>query len=395
MSLSTIVTVKSFTPIFKNEEEANNIHVVNFEENDFKVVAQKSLYEIGNKVVYIYPDTNLPQLNESGVYDEPQRAVFNSYFFPDGNPNKSKLGSNGRVKAVKFGFTYDNGRKVFSEGILIPCIIPEDVTDIDEYLGLFKEEKEVRQANVKAPVAGDFPSFISKSDETNYKKVSNQIRYDEELIGSLKIDGSSITVYFINHEKYGICSRNFEKKLNQVTIEYPGYAKIFNKDLMVNGWINKSTKQFHTEEEFAALELVGVEKRYEDEWTKMGALILEEIASRELQIAVRGEIYGGGLNASKPNPHCKLPLNYAVYGIDDLSTGIAQPMPQAEAMALAKSIGLNTVPEYFRKKFANKEELEAECNAIFDKELIEGIVIRSATGGFSAKFMSAEYDEKK
>ena len=385
MSLSSIVTVKSFTPIFKNEEEANNIHVVNFEENDFEVVAQKSLYEIGDKAVYIFPDTNLPQTN----------SIFDSYFYPDGNPNKSKLGSNGRVKAVKFGFTYDNGRKVFSEGILIPYEIPEGITNIDEYYGLFKEEKEVRQTNVKAPLAGDFPSFISKSDETNYKKVSNQIQYDEELVGSLKIDGSSITVYWINDEKYGICSRNYEKKLNHVTIEYPGYVKIFNKELMTDVWLNKSTKEFHTEEEFAALGLEGVEKHFEDEWTKMGKIILQEIASRKLQIAVRGEIYGGGLNASKPNPHCKLPLNYAVYGIDDLSTGIAQPMPQAEAMVLAKSIGLNTTLEYFSKKFANKEELEAECNAIFDKELIEGIVIRSATGGFSAKYMNAEYDEKK
>ena len=384
MSLSAIVTVKSFTPIFKNEDQATNIHVINFEENDFKVVAQKSLYQIGDKVIYIYPDTNLPQTN----------AIFDSYFYPDGNPNKSKLGSNGRVKAVKFGFTYDNGRKVFSEGILIPYQIPEGVTNIDEYYGLFKEEKE-RQSNARVPVAGDFPGFISKSDETNYKKVSNRINFDEELVGSLKIDGSSITVYWINDTTYGICSRNYEKKLDLVTIEYPGYVKMFNKELMVHGWLNKATKDFHTEEEFAALEIPNIEKHYEDEWTKMGKIILKEISSRKLQIAVRGEIYGGGLNASKPNPHCKLPLNYAVYGIDDLSTGIAQPMPQAEAMTLAKSIGLNTVPEYFCKKFADKEELEAECNAIFDKELIEGIVIRSATGGFSAKFMSSEYDEKK
>ena len=47
MKSTQIVTIKSFSPMFKGEEEASNIHIVNVEEHGFDIVAQKCLYKIG------------------------------------------------------------------------------------------------------------------------------------------------------------------------------------------------------------------------------------------------------------------------------------------------------------------------------------------------------------
>ncbi|MGL4779905.1 MAG: hypothetical protein ACRCXN_03630, partial [Bacteroidales bacterium] len=56
MKAVEIVTIKSFSPIFKNGEEASRIQIVQLEELGFEVVAQKGLYQVGDKAVFIHPD---------------------------------------------------------------------------------------------------------------------------------------------------------------------------------------------------------------------------------------------------------------------------------------------------------------------------------------------------
>ena len=49
----------------------------------------------------------------------------------------------------------------------------------------------------------------------------------------------------------------------------------------------------------------------------------------------------------------------------------------------------------FDNVFETREELLKACDSYFSNNMIEGIVVRSPDGKFSAKCMSNEYDSKK
>ena len=400
-----ILTVKSFTPIYKGDEEASNIHVINFEENDFVVVSQKSLYNVGDKAMYIFPDTNLPMAKNLGDYSKPHIALFAEYFAPGGNPNKCRLGIDNnknktRVRDVKFGWKYADGRSVFSKGILIPLSeLPKqkEGENWDTTLGLYKEDKEV---TVKGQVQtkGTLPDFIRKSDETHFEKNSHSLTFPIDLIITKKNDGSSSTPFQLNEERNGICQRSLEKKIDHVEKIYEGYRFKYDKENDRMAYFNTDTKEFVSTEDFAALNVPFVEKTFEDNYTITGKPILNVLKQRKLNLAIRMEIFGNGINDSSVNRDAKLPLSYAVYGIDDLSTGSSERIPQAAAMQLAYELGFNTAEIYCRGVFNSKQELIDKVNEIFDAQEhpIEGVVIRSALdNSYSGKYLNSVYDEKK
>ena len=82
-----IVTIKSLTKLYKNNEEASFIELANCEEHNFDIVVQKGLYLIGDKALYVQPDFNLPLLNEENTKAQ---VLFSDFTAPDGNSNKSK-----------------------------------------------------------------------------------------------------------------------------------------------------------------------------------------------------------------------------------------------------------------------------------------------------------------
>lgn len=378
--LFEILTVKSFEPIYKNEDEASNIHLVNFEENSFQVVAQKSLYKIGDRVFYIYPDSNLAE-----------SPLFASYHAPDGNPNKSKLGKNGRVKAVKFGFTRSNGSKVYSEGILMP------IDMIQEALGLFKEQREEGAKTIaSADRKGSFPRFMSKSDETNFKACSSRLDFSKPIIGTKKRDGSSITIYYRDEESFGICSRSLEKKLNAKRREYQGYFAKTDSVTGLSYYLSKETMERFEQSQLDEMNILFEEFDIVDEWIVMGTPILEKLKELKMQVAIRGEIFGKNLNAHKANQDAKLPLSFECYGVDIFDEhGEAYPASSDAAIEICKSLEIAYVPVLLEGVFT-REELVAKCDKIFEEDCMEGIVIRYANeAGFSAKYMNPVYDEKK
>lgn len=400
-----ILTVKSFTPIYRGEEVAANIHVINFEENDFVVVSQKSLYNIGDKAMYIFKDTNLPEAKNLGDYAKSNIALFAEYFAPGGNPNKCRLGKDlnkrqTRVRDVKFGWKYANGLSVYSEGILIPLSeLPKqkEGENWDTTLGLYKEDRE---AVVKGQVqsAGNLPDFIIKSDETHFQKNSHSIDYPIELIIMNKNDGSSSTIFQLNENRSGICQRSLEKKIDHVEKVYEGYKLKYDRENNCMAYFDVNNKTFISTEDFAAMNVPFTEKTFDDNYTITGRPILNVLKQKGLNIAVRMEIFGNGINDSAVNRDAKLPLSYAVYGIDDLSTGKPIRIPQAAALQLADELGFNTAEVYCRGVFNSKQELIDKINEIFAAQEypIEGVVIRSAQdNSYSGKYLNSAYDEKK
>jgi RNA ligase (TIGR02306 family) len=93
--------------------------------------------------------------------------------------------------------------------VTVIATIGENITDL---IGVKKYEKPV-PACIQGETKGDFPSFIPKTDEPNIQSVPKVFDYmqGKEYYATMKIDGSSCTIYSYNGE-FGVCSRNWEKK---------------------------------------------------------------------------------------------------------------------------------------------------------------------------------------
>ena len=401
MKAAQIVTIKSFSPMFKDGEEARNIHIVNVEEHGFDIVAQKSLYTIGEKALFIEPDYCLSDL-----------SIFQSYIAPEGDPKKSKLGKQNRIKAIKFNFTDTKGNKVYSNGILIPFqeldkqldqlnqvahhSLEEQLENLDGWLNITKYEEPEGKLNGDAK--GSLPLGVYKTDETNFNKKIKDLEaiLPCTLIGTTKIDGSSISIYYKNPQEYGITSRNLEKKLT--TDSYPGFVKFYDRELQKQVWKKDDLIVEDIKQYFIDNNLVVEQRPANDDWVILGTPILEKLIEYNKPLVVRGEIYGQSLKGSgnKNNPHAILPKSIAVFGIDDYSSGVAIPLPMKEVDKICQELNLPFVNVVFIKQFTSIEETKDTCNEYFNNNFVEGLVIRSYdTNNYSAKYMHNEYDSRK
>jgi len=365
-----IVTITVKYPLIKKGtgEEATNIELINFsflngEECGFNVVSQKDLYQIGDKALYIQPD-----------YCVPDTKLFSSFITPNGDPKKSKLGRNNRIRAIKFNFTKENSSDViYSNGILLPeneVDIPEDVNDLAEFLNItkYEEPEKFGTGNTK----GNLPGFLYKTDEensANLKSYINRLIESGESIGySLKIDGSSFSLYVKEKESgltVGVCSRVLEKK---------------DADNPSN----------------------------EDRWVKLAHStgLYEKALRYNRQLAFRGEIYGSEVtkgSGNKQNPHSKLKSGLSIFGIDDLdlSGGYATKLLPKEVESICKELELEyvTYTQIFPKDYNHLVEIaEGIFNdyEINDNWAVEGIIVRTLdSNNLSCKVMNQHYDSKK
>jgi RNA ligase (TIGR02306 family) len=118
------------------------------------------------------------------------------------------------VKTIKLRGIVSQGL-VFHEDILDnpmtygPRLLGDDVTAV---LGITKWEPYV-PAQLAGTVKGNFPSFLSKTDEMRIQAVPELLAKHQGKKFSVreKVDGSSCSVY-INNDEFGVCSRNLELK---------------------------------------------------------------------------------------------------------------------------------------------------------------------------------------
>lgn len=421
VKIAEIVEITKIVPIFKDGEEATAIGVAKFKFADggecgFNVIAQKGLYSPGSKAVYIQPD-----------YCLPDSELFSSFTAPGGNPNKSRLGKHNRIRAIKFNFSFEGSSDpIYSNGILMPldeviASVGEIGEDLGAQLGVYKyEEPETGGSGL---TAGEFPSFMYKTDEPNAMNLVDHIKRviaeGQELGITIKRDGSSHTTYFkLEGDEYrvGVCSRGQEKKMDQqMAVAYYDdegrkYRKHYDKDAGVRGWMCEETEDFVTDEQ-AAADLSPLMETVKDSWVELakssGVLEkgLEYCKEHGLQLAFRGEIIGQGLKGSgnKVNPDANEKQKLVLFGIDDLSEGHSKRINYSSVHNLrdvAKAIGVEYTPVHIAK-FSSFEDMCEYCDGIFEKEkaegrIIEGVVVRTMyTNDLSCKYMNPEYDAKK
>ena len=393
MNIVNIVTIKEKIKLYKDNEEANNIELMLFEENGFEVVSQKDLYQVGDKAVYIQPDYCLSDI-----------LLFEGFIRPNGDESKSMLGKVGglprRIRAKKFNFHRGDGNAVYSNGILLP--ISEIInhfpyywgTDLLEYkerlqkdLGITKyEEPETNSgAGVKGGSSIKFPDGIIRTDEENF---NNLIHHVEKLlpcrlIGKQKIDGSSITLWYKNG-KYGIASRNLGKPLTIKRVT--GRRK---KNLLENILFWKKPDLNIYEEVECDSDFVKYGKPYLNK-------LIEYCDEYKVNLVLQGELCGQSMKGSgnKNNPTAKEPTDIVFFNVCKYEQQSIR-LSENEFFEIVKKLKLNIPTMYFDGIFNTVDEIKQACERIFKTNLIEGIVLRDENHNFSCKYMNNIYDSKK
>ena len=249
-----LVTIKELKTLYKNGEPANAIELAVCEEHSFDIVVQKGLYVVGDKAIYVQPDYCLPLPNETNEPNNLAQNLFIDFTYPNNGEQKTKLGKNGRIRAIKFNFNVENSSDpIYSMGVMLPlnmvCELMQvesldNIDNLDEFLQVTKyEEPETAHSGV---AKGPLPSGMYTTDETNINNIRD-IFYPITLTGTVKCDGSSQTIYYKSDEEKGICSRRLEKKLEQKIVSHymdengNTVRKHYDNITRTRGWFNEGT----------------------------------------------------------------------------------------------------------------------------------------------------------
>jgi RNA ligase (TIGR02306 family) len=147
------------------------------------------------------------------------------------------------MRSRKFRVSQARFKGVPSECLILPYSGENNIgKDITEELGIEKYSKPIDFGGPLLP-AGDFPSFLRKTDEVLAQKVPWMLEWMQgKRVGiTLKLDGASLTA-FKHDGRFGVCSRNFDLKEADSpywrTVKGMGIDKILgdrNKELAIQG----------------------------------------------------------------------------------------------------------------------------------------------------------------
>jgi hypothetical protein len=476
MKAVDLVTIERFIPIFKEGVPANAIEVARVKGSDgesiqYDIVVGKGLHEIGGKGIYIQPDYTIP-LNELFLeYHAPFGEPKNSRLGKKGRVRAIKFnlsfeGSTERIYSNGILLPWSNfidwlnveldkeDSKIRTmEFPMNEAMYTHLSTDVDvmrtnflydinfnhpefPYQELLGVEKYVADDNLegsqpKGMTEREFPSFLYKTDEEtiqNHRKAVDRCHKDGEVLSfTQKRDGSSITEYTrINPiadillaaedvEEFGICSRKWEKKLDQQYVA--GYKdgevvlhKYFHPELKIRGWMNDQSRDFYTEAE-AAEKFEPVMEVQKDAWVdtdrKFGYLekLMAFCKEKELQLCMRGELIGAGNKGSgnKLNSDARTEAHVVWFGVDDLSQGFAKRIHYGQEHNLetiCTELGFEYTKELFSGVFSY-DEIIAKAHEYFKKVkdetgiIVEGVVCRTKySNNLSVKILNMEYDSK-
>jgi RNA ligase (TIGR02306 family) len=192
-------------------------------ENGWNVVVKKGDYQVGDLAIYCEVDSWIPHKlapflskgqeprEYNGVKGERLRTiklrgqVSQGLLLPfDVQPAFSGIYKNIDGK-VWFSGAILNTDKTFTHS--------ENQDKLTEILGIQKYEPPI-PVELFGYAKGEFPSFIPKTDQERCQNLHDEIfneHYDESYEVTIKLDGTSCTIYYKNGE-IGVCNRNWDLK---------------------------------------------------------------------------------------------------------------------------------------------------------------------------------------
>jgi len=193
--LATIRKIKEINPI----KNADAIEVATVD--GWQVVIKKDDFKVGDTIIYFEIDSWIPTELAPFLSKGKEPRIYNDI-------------KGERLRTIKL-------RKQISQGLILPFnILPNSSNytlgdDVSDILGIQKWEREI-PAELRGQVKGDFPNHTPKSDQERIQNIYDEYKelYNDEYEASLKLDGTSCTI-FIKDLELGVCSRNLELKINE------------------------------------------------------------------------------------------------------------------------------------------------------------------------------------
>lgn len=198
--LASIQRIKNLE-IIANSDTLERATVLGWE-----VVVKRGTFKVRDLVVYVEIDSFLPTDNLD--FEFLRKSCY----------RKFTTGEEGfRIKTVRL-------RGQISQGICFPLTILSLFDDWD-FPGILIEGRDITDilrikkyeppipAHLAGEVKGQFPAFISKTDEIRIQATVNVLERHQGtfMYATEKLDGTSVTFY-INNGEFGVCSRNLELK---------------------------------------------------------------------------------------------------------------------------------------------------------------------------------------
>jgi len=323
----------------------------------WNVVAQKGIHEVGKNILFFEIDSFLPESD----------ARFES-FMKFGTRTFDGVKGH-KVKTIRL-------KGVYSQGIIMPLSEFPEITDrqedVDyaETVGIVKWEK-LEVVGYNGDAKGTFPWFLRKSDQERiqnlYGKLS-QTNYNTKFVGTLKMDGSSITVFYVEGEKYegntqlgyGYCSRNQELKIPEAGEDVNSYGKFFQG--ACNSHLFAKAFSLHM---------------------KFGSYY-----------AIQGELVGAGIQGNFEKFDTYQVFAYNIFDIEKQEYVDYNTFTQ-----MAEAVDLQICPVVYEEQCILQESLEdilALANGTGLKAAYrEGVVWRQVDGQISFKAISNKYLEKQ
>jgi RNA ligase (TIGR02306 family) len=309
--------------------------------NGWWVVDQVGKYQVGDLTIYCEIDSWIPNTIAP--------------FLSKGKEPREYFGVKGeRLRTIRL-------KGQLSQGLLLPYAIPafeewKESDDISELLDIQKWEAPVN-AQLAGIMKGNWPHFIQKTDQERIQniqqEVTNAFNNKDEFEVTVKLDGSSCTVYYNNGE-VGVCSRNIDLKLEQEGNAFVDIAK------------------------------------------KTG--LIETLPKLNRNIAIQGELMGPGIQGNKEDFRENRLFVFDIYDIDNQCYfSVTDRMDIfRELIALGGCMDLELTPldqnHFITLPTDNIDELlkMAEGTSI-NAKVREGIVFKRVDGKFSFKIINNEF----
>lgn len=223
----------------------------------YRTAVPKGYVHAGDRVLYVQPDAKLSLDFKAQTW----QTNYADY-----------VSKSGRVKTIRLRGQYSNGfivplRSLPSVDLSSPSLC--SLLGISHYelpvVGGSMGELTVRSKSL--------PAGIAPSDERNWQNLSDdEVAYGSEVLVTRKLDGTSCTVVCRPDGTYELCSHHMTLK--------PGHNKYMEA---VSPWLPK---------------MLGYAKDAAD------------------TVAFRGEVIGGGVQATRCNQDARKPLGFFCYGIE-------------------------------------------------------------------------------
>lgn len=202
-TLVSVQKIVSTAPI----EGADRIEIANV--LGWQCVTQKSNgFKPGDLIAYFEIDSLIP-------LDIPQFSFL----------RKKDTETHARIKTIKL-------KGKFAQGLILPLSEIEAILkvkepdkvltfaegdDLTELLGVTKWEPEI-PAQLAGKVVSSFPSFVSKTDETRIQSCPGVLDTykDEKVFITEKLDGSSITIFYVNRNQPGLPTKYLEDNQDEM-----------------------------------------------------------------------------------------------------------------------------------------------------------------------------------